>query len=331
METSDIVTKKLPKEADCAAATITHFTVSKSMQQQVRLDENPDSPSHTLPSVGSPVEPIPKYAGKKSNSKCSSEPKASPGSLIPDLCTTLREPRTGTSLGYFVGKNQNRLELLAVDRNTSDINDGEKITLEQILKRELVKPYQFSTEKRANLATILASSLLQLQDTNWLKDKWTRKDIFFKKKDGNVLFDQPYLSGSFVSSKSTSRNTQPNTQPTSSEISTFNLKSSLECLGIILVELCFNEPIETHEGKVRLRPVDSSAESNHEFCLAIARAWTWQEIRAQDPLFSDPINSCFNFPGLTRLRDGKLDEVVHDIYSLIIKPLHDGTMSRWLS
>jgi len=115
-----------------------------------------------------------------------------------------------------------------------------------------------------------------------------------------VLFDQLYLLQSFIPSNFMSGNTQANTLPTSSEILNFNLKSSLECLGIVLVELCFGLPIETYKDKVRLRLADSSAEFNYEFCLVIARAWTWQEIREQDLLFLDPINSCFNFPGLTR-------------------------------
>jgi hypothetical protein len=329
IKTSDIIPQIRPKNVEYAAATIKHFTVSKSMQQQARIDEEPVSKYSTLPSPGSSVKPIETPTVKASNPKYSSETKASSGSLIPDLCTALRDPLSGTSLGYLVSKNQNHLELLAVDGHIKYMNSGEEVTLEQVLKGEIVKPYQFSAEKRAYLATILASSLLQLQHTHWLKNNWTRKDILFKNKDGNVLFDQPYLSRSFISSNTVSDNTQANTPPTSSEILNFNLKSSLECLGIVLVELCFGVPIETHKKKVRLRPMDSSAESVHEFCLAIARAWTWQEIREQDPLFSDPINSCFNFPGLTRFQEGRSDEVVYNIYSLIIKPLYDETIKRW--
>ena len=75
-------------------------------------------------------------------------------------------------------------------------------TLDEILKEDAMKLHKFPPEKRANVATILASSLLQLQRTHWLKDNWTRKYIFFVMRDDKPVFDEPYFSQDFMSSKS---------------------------------------------------------------------------------------------------------------------------------
>lgn len=53
------------------------------------------------------------------------------------------------------------------------------------------------------------------------------------------------------------------------------------------------------------------------------------KIWAEKPLFPDPIYSCLSFPNLQgRVREGKLDEVIQDMYVLIAKPLYDDMVVR---
>ncbi|KAH6717894.1 hypothetical protein BKA61DRAFT_293944 [Leptodontidium sp. MPI-SDFR-AT-0119] len=308
-----------------AVKTIKQFTVLENMQYQNRLDEELSIKSTKSAKFDISTVSIKSRCPEELPTK---EPATPQSNLIEDLCDAIQDSLPGKSLGYLVDEEKNRHEFISNDLPRSTAQNGAVITLDEVLKEDAMKLHRFPPEKRANVATILASSLLQLQRTHWLKDTWTKRDIFFITKDEKPIFDQPYLSQDFISSKS-HPGTFPSPFPTSSAPH-FRSKTSLECLGILLIELCFGSPIESHQHKVQLRPLSPSSQPNHEFNLAIAHAWTWEEIWAENSLYPDPINSCLSFPNLQgRVRDGKLDEVVHDMYVLIAKPLYDKTVERW--
>lgn len=290
------------------------------MQHQIRLDEKVSVKSANSAKFDVSTVSIDCRVAES----IPAEETAAPQSiLIQDLCHAIQDPLPAQSLGYLVDECKNRHEFVPINPPPNP-QEETVVTLDQILKEDFMKIHRFPPEKRANVATILASSLLQLQRTHWLKDNWTKRDIFFVTRDEKPVFDQPYLSQDFVSAMSI-----PGTPPTPLG-SQFRLETSLECLGILLIELCFGSPIESYQHKVQLRPYIPSSLPNHEFNLAIARAWTWEEIRAENPLFPDPIHSCLRFPNLQgRLWGGKVDEVVHDMYDLIAKPLYDEMMERW--
>jgi hypothetical protein len=305
--------------------TVRHFTVSESMQTKDRIDEDSTVTTISLTTTVSvkSIEP-----SSQSNLAKPHNPDTSTA-LVSDLCSAIQQQLKDPSFGCLVDQKLcARWEFLRIEQSKVEPGTKVAITLDEVLQGETMKPYQFPAEKRAIVASILASSVLQLQKTHWLKDNWSRKDVHFDVDEGKVLLEKPYFSGDFSSAKQLDGNSATKNSP-SQEILSFRPKTSLECLGIVLIELCFGTPIESHQDKVRLRPVDSSVESTHEFNLAIARSWTWEEIRAHDSLFSDPINSCLNFPGLIRVQEGRSDEVIQDMYSLIVKPLHDETLRRW--
>ncbi|PVH77822.1 hypothetical protein DL98DRAFT_656537 [Cadophora sp. DSE1049] len=290
-------------------------------QYKYRLDEEVSITSAKSPKFAVSTVSI--------DSRCSEVPPAKDkttlqSDMIEDICHVIKDPLPRESLGYLVDERKNRHELIPTSPLDMKLQQEAVITLDEVLKEDAMKLHRFPPEKRANVATILASSLLQLQRTHWLKDNWTRKDIFFVTRDDKPVFDQPYLSQDFIPAKS-----HPETAPTPPQ-SAFRPKTSLECLGILLTELCFGSPIESHQHKVQVRPLSPSTQPNHEFNLAIAHAWTWEEIWAENPLFPDPKYSCLSFPNLQgRVREGKLDDVIQDMYVLIAKPLYDDMVVRW--
>ncbi|EPE34411.1 hypothetical protein GLAREA_10105 [Glarea lozoyensis ATCC 20868] len=275
-----------------------HFAIAEHMQVQDRLDvAGVKAIEEVTVSIDNPP-PIPIIV----------EP-------LTDLCETIscRTISPNTILGCMVDESMNSYEFQLHSRVSPA---EENRTLAQILEANAVQPYQFPPEKRAVVAAILASTILQLQKTSWLSVRLDKNDIFFTARDGKVLFDEPYLSQSFLS---TTR-----LKPTpSTPLTTASTKLLLESLGIILIELCFGVPIETFASKTPLRPVSSTY--RHEYHLAIAHAWTWEEIRAQDSLFSDPVQSCLHFP---RSGLGRSDEV-EDIYRLIAEPIYREMVRRW--
>jgi hypothetical protein len=276
-------------------------------------------------------------------------------SKILDLCTTIQHSKANTYLDHPMDI---RKEYLRFSLGTKMIRQKEgSISLQELLEGN---PHHFPPAKRVMVATILASSLLQLQRTQWIKDDWSKRDIFFRTRDDAVIFEQLYLLTEFASSivalatdnsekegaysvetdltssiastiaGRTLTVTTSNMTKSLSSVQPFHLKKSLQCLGIVLIELCFGEPIERNQNKVTVRPQEPiNNETNHDFCLAIANKWTWQEISAWDPSFSDPIDMCLRFPNLGRAKQGRYDEIVQEIYSGIVKPLQDEMNRRW--
>jgi hypothetical protein len=106
-----------------------------------------------------------------------------------------------------------------------------------------------STRKKAVVATILVSSLLQLQRTHWLKDNWAKEDILVMTKDDKVLFEQLYMSQESVSTKKpAASNTQAEITVMNCKLPSFRPKTSLECL------IRHSVPIKRLQDNVRLRP-----------------------------------------------------------------------------
>jgi len=282
-------------------------------------------------------------------------------SPILDLCTSIHNSPSNAYLDYLLDIRKRYFRFFLGPKSVREKESS--ISLEELLEGD---PRRFPLAKRVLVATILASSLLQLQRTQWMKDGWSKRDVFFRTRDGVVIFEQMYFSTEFaschglgdgtlgfkaenseqqstysveadmtasftstVAGKNLTIETSTMTDSFSS-VQPFHLKTSLECLGIVLIELCFCEPIERGEDKVKVRPHGPNNDKpNHDFCLAIANAWTWEEISASEPSFSDPVEMCLRFPNLGRAKQGRYDEIVQDMYSAIVKPLQDEMNRRW--
>ena len=103
-----------------------------------------------------------------------------------------------------------------------------------------------SRRQRLNIAAILASSVLQLDQTSWLKSQWNSSDIYFYYRDDDaVLTSRPTFPPPHVACRLSDSNIEPNhalkpplprAQQARSE--------TLLTLGLALVELCFARTLE---------------------------------------------------------------------------------------
>ena len=107
---------------------------------------------------------------------------------------------------------------------------------------------KLSRRQRLEIAVTLASSVLQLHQSPWLSEIWSKKDIkfFFQglDKDNQPLINHAYVSRSF--SPSASRSTlqlSPNLR-NNDILDSLIINKTLFALGIVLVELCLNKPLE---------------------------------------------------------------------------------------
>ena len=111
-------------------------------------------------------------------------------------------------------------------------------------------PRYFLENDRARLAAKLASSLLCLHDSPWLKSSWSSRDLLFETTSDNVSSEsllRPYTKVAFPIAANQSEH--PSTanmdapHPPSTQFGI--LKQSLYSLGMVLLEFIMNETLES--------------------------------------------------------------------------------------
>ncbi len=233
---------------------------------------------------------------------------------IKDLCSTIRSPcLIDDCLGYL--SDGERMHELRPISACEENDEGVYVSLEDMLQAGGI----LSRQKRFKMAAILASSLLQLQTTPWLIEKFEKRNIFFYQQQENIIVDYPYIKHSFSTEPAAS------TKPSHTIDSRFATRNSLSNLGILLLELCFGQPIEKQEIRKQYLGADGKAHQGTDFMTALA--WSdmvWEE----DPMLEPIIRSCLccMFEEKPDLQNKLFTQVV---YSNIVGPLEDYFVSKW--
>lgn len=164
---------------------------------------------------------------------------------IQDVCRTLCAlDNSGVEIGFLVEEENDRHQhkLLRADTNI-EANAFSK-SLRELLTSSQRRPSEQGLSRRDRLQTAvtLASSVLQLDGTSWLKSEWSSGDIFFHFKKGlsrNMEYSHPYLSWQPCCKVETSSHEQEN------NLSSLLIRSNvLLALGLTLIELCFGRTLE---------------------------------------------------------------------------------------
>ncbi|KAK5652682.1 hypothetical protein OQA88_10276 [Cercophora sp. LCS_1] len=187
-------------------------------------------------------------------------------SQITSICEYLRV--SGESpCGYLVGEDA-RYYVKPVSCRASQVAPT-TITLGTILSGA---PFPTPNRKqRYSLATIIATSFVQLFDTPWLPlARITKTDIHFLSDpdDSNVfLLGQPHIRRSDLVELDPGKSTS-----TTGRATTANYSDALDQLGILLLELCFGTVIEAQSYR-RERGEGSTDKENACFDVIAARDW----------------------------------------------------------
>ncbi|RYP10363.1 hypothetical protein DL764_000697 [Monosporascus ibericus] len=143
-------------------------------------------------------------------------------------------------------------------------------TLSDILSRNISPP--LSRRQRYYLALTITSSFIQLKDTPWFPGAptkvWDKHSILFPTdaKDTNVLLlDRPFITCHFA---------PPPTPKTS-----FGTQDIVEInsLGILLLELRFNQTIESYPMRQQVPSLDKGKNARESAAFDLVTALTWQK------------------------------------------------------
>ena len=160
--------------------------------------------------------------------------KSSPAEKIGNLCKALLGAENSEFLGVIAG--DRNIHHRVTCTNALLGLDTRKTSLGALLKR-----HEIGKRERLELGVRLASTLLQLHDTPWLPDQWSKDDIYYLTRVDTDKSDLPYLSKHFVSPSCTNLLMQP-TQNMEPSLGIKN--QSIFALGVVLIELWFGKPFD---------------------------------------------------------------------------------------
>ncbi|KAH6693323.1 hypothetical protein BKA61DRAFT_279036 [Leptodontidium sp. MPI-SDFR-AT-0119] len=286
---------------DCLVEDGHTKTSTKASRLKTRKQARFDAP------IDLPVRPVPHTAP--------STPQPTPAVQIleiKDFCSIIRSQAiNGQCLG-FLSDGERMHDVLPFP--TDETLDGEAyISLSDILSKQ--GSPRLSPQKRFKLATILASSLLQLQTTPWLIGNFEKKNIFFYRHGQDISLEHPYVQHSFTKVLCASQ---------SDHELRLAARTSLDNLGILLLELCFGQPIETQEIRKKYL-VDGKANPGTDYMTA--RDWAemvWEEEPKLEPI----IKSCLFCP-FEEKPDWRNPQFTQAVYASVVGPLDDYFVSKW--
>ena len=174
-----------------------------------------------------------------------------------------------------------------------------------------------SWRQRLNIAAILASSVLQLDQTSWLKSQWNSSDIYFYYRDDDaVLTSRPTFPPPHVACRLSDSNMEPNhalkpllprAQQARSE--------TLLTLGLALVELCFGRTLE------KLQIPEDVDQNENLTRLNTAKRKLDEVYTAIGGHYGDVVRRCLycSFD----VRDASLDDekFEQDVFDYVVTPL----------
>ena len=242
---------------------------------------------------------------------------------IEDLCSALFSTRTETLyLGYIADnsdENERYHEIRAIKGSRANSQPGLPISLQSLLAGE--NGLRLSRQERYRIASVLATSTLQLQTTPWMTDKLDKSHIYFYHQNSRVLVDDPYIVHFFPSKGSHNTASEP-LKPAAG--TRFADRESLSNLGILLLELCFGQPIESQEIRKRHLGFDGKPHSGTDYMTA--RDWT-EMVFEEDPAFEHIIRCCV-YCIFEEKPDWKSKSFTQAVYTRVVEPL-ESLIGKW--
>ena len=240
------------------------------------------------------------------------------GKRLYNLCTELRSTQViGFCAGYLIGNEGQRHYLTIKTKQELNILLPRTASLEDLLLKN--GGLEFRREKRYQVARILALSLLHLHTTPWMA-KLDKKSIVFPRNGLDVATDRPCVLQSFKKMpQNSSTTTQQGGASQNTSTDSEKVKEALISLGILLLELCYGETLESQPFRQRYLRRDGRVGRLTD--LKTAREWV-QDVANEEPDLENVVLCCINytFPQKADWNDVEFRQAVYDN---IIKPVED--------
>ena len=234
-----------------------------------------------------------------------------------DLCAIIKSPTqpprpSRRRVGSISDENGHNYELFS--RPEAPLTKP-SMTLSEVYSKQSV----LSKRNRVQLALMLAWGVLQISPTSWLKGKWTKDNIFLVIDDSGKPL--PYVSHRFETSRRKLVRSSTLSPAAVDQVGEWVSNTSLFALGVFLLEMCFNKPIED---LATAKEKDKNGDASDYTPILTAKRLSRL---AQDELgicYAQAVNACLNFPNLEMDAEGKpvnFPEFAKIVMRDIISPL----------
>ena len=171
---------------------------------------------------------------------------------------------------------------------------------------------------RLAIAVILANSMLQLHTGPWLCETWGKRDIYFlQDRDGVLRTGHPFLVCHFSPGKQAHRTESEDVRIERSTSRASN--SSLLSLGILILELWFNQKIESQPFRNGFQGPDGRDNEYTDFNTA--QKWQEQAMEEAGLDLHNPTRRCIYCAFGAVSQDLEDDELRRAVYSEVVQPL----------
>lgn len=243
--------------------------------------------------------------------------------LITDMCSTLcASHELKKEIGFLVDEGDDKHKHYLYRADTGIGPATRSNSLGDLLSRS---GSDFSSvplmrSDRLRIAVTLASSVLQLDGTSWLKSQWSSKDIYFHEKSNQARipsYSYPYLSWKLCRTDGNISGSSDLLFPGSCVIRS----EVLFALGLTLIELCFGSTLAKMHVPEDGNPNEATTEMKTAYRLHNS---VYSEMGTS---YGDFVRRCLY--QLFDVRDMSLDneELQQKVFDEIVAPLSDDLMN----
>ena len=243
---------------------------------------------------------------------------------IVDMCSRLyRSPASDKFIGFLVDEMEaDHKHYLSRTDNTFACEPRSQTLADRLISSGENSPSgSLSRKDRLDIAVTLASSVLQLDGTSWLKPHWNSSDIIFHVKntsDPDSAATQPYLPWRSCTSEHETAVTSGNLMPGHH----FVRSNVLFALGLTLVELCFGKTLsKMQQPEDEIQAKDDVAQRINCAFRLLESGWIWKEM---GDTYEDVVRRCLRQPFDVRDLDLDKEEVQQQVYDTVVVPLNEN-------
>lgn len=246
---------------------------------------------------------------------------------VGDLCTFLTEQnRTAGTLDDEDSQRTFTFSKISNKRQNQVTAKARLHSFSELLDAHHQMKINISRRGRFEIATHLASALLQTHLSPWLSPKWTKNDFYFfvDTESYSISSIYPSVCREFAARPDTAipddEDTEPD--PTAQQDNEEETRTRLFTLGVMILELIFGHTIEACQ--FRREYLGADGRPNDQTDVSTARRWSRRVLGESGPDVSDVVRRCLDcsFGPQPSFADARFREAV---YVGVVLPLSDYT------
>lgn len=236
---------------------------------------------------------------------------------ITDFCRRLsiESDRVSKCLG-FISDGSRRFSVYPSAVSSGHSDACSRFSLDEALSKSRGDLPLMTRADRLRLASIIATAVLHFHHTPLLESKWTRNDILFIQRGSTKGYQQVYVSKLLPDN-------DPQSRKATAHVSPFILNPTLFALGILLIELCLDQPFDSLRSPGHLHSGNPMLDDLVDYETAIRLLDTDRIREEAGPLYESAVRRCIRCTFDVRSTDLEEKEFLEAVYDGVVSSLKD--------